>query len=236
MHTDHLNSGDKKTLQQLFQHPTSQNVMFHDVVSLMKHLGTVEEENNGHLLLTVNGISQVLHRSQGKEISNVQEILDLRHFLQSAGHEEKAAANGPDLRLVVVINRKQGLVYRSEDKGSVPEHFEPYDPEGSLNRLIHTDGVDKASRAPENLAYYQAIAATLASAGEVLLVGNGTGSSCSATHFVDFLTSHYPEIASRVVGTVTLDIEALTEDEILQKARAFYVAYNASTVHDALAH
>ena len=92
--------------------------------------------------------------------------------------------------------------------------------------MIHTEGTDKASRAPENLAYYQEIAAKLAGAEEVLLMGNGTGASSAMTHLKDYLTMHDPEIAGKIVGALTVDVEALTEEEYLQQARAFFLQRN----------
>jgi hypothetical protein len=108
----------------------------------------------------------------------------------------------------------------------VPERLHPYDPQGALNRLLHTEGVDRASRASENLAYYQAIAATLAGAEEILLMGNGTGASSAMTHLKDYLTTHHSEIAAKVVGALKLDLEALSEDQLLQEARAFFLSRN----------
>jgi len=226
MQTTPMSHKHAHTLHQIFQHPTVHNLEWHDVVALMKHLGTVEQENNGNLLVTLNGVSQVLHHSQGKEISDVQQVLALRHFLESAGHGKskatEAIAGSSPLRLLVVINRQETLVFRSEDRDSVPERLHPYDPHGTLSRLRHTEGVDRASHAPENLAYYEQIAATLAGANEVLLMGNGTGASRAMTHLEDYLTTHHPEIASKILGTLALDLEALTEGQLLQEARTFF--------------
>jgi len=130
------------------------------------------------------------------------------------------------LHLLVVINRKETLVFRTEVRDPVPERLQPYDPTGALDRLIHTEGVDKASRAPENLTYYRAIAETLLGAEEVLLMGNGTGASSAMPHVKDYLTTHNAKIAAKIVGTLTVDVEALTEEELLKQARAFFLHRN----------
>ncbi len=232
MQTTQVSSRHTHTLGRIFQHPASHNLEWRDVIALIEQLGNVEEKENGHLTFTVNGISQVFQRSQEKDVSEIQQVLDLRHFLESVGVEKdgtittEAAITPLDSRLLVVIDRKETLVFRTEDKDSVPERLHPYDPQGALNRLIHTEGADKASRAPENLTYYQAIADTLAGAAEVLLMGNGTGASSAMTHLQDYLASHRPEIARSIVGALTLDLEALTEDQLLQEARAFFLRRN----------
>jgi hypothetical protein len=129
------------------------------------------------------------------------------------------------LRLLVVVDQAETLVFRSEEKNSVPEHLHPYDPRGVLRHLKHTKGADAAARAPENLVYYESIAATLTDADDVLLMGNGSGASSAMGHLSDFLSTHHNEIASRIVGTLTVDVEALTEGQLLQEARAFFLQH-----------
>jgi hypothetical protein len=85
LQTTHMSHKQTHILGRIFQHPVSHNLEWHDVIALIEHLGTVEEQDNGHLAFTVNGVSQVFHRSHEKDVSEVQEVLDLRHFLESAG-------------------------------------------------------------------------------------------------------------------------------------------------------
>jgi len=81
-----LNHKHLHTLERIFQHPTSHNLEWKDVISLVEHLGTVEEESNGRLRFTLNGVSEVFHRAQDKkDVSDVPQVLDLRKFLGGAG-------------------------------------------------------------------------------------------------------------------------------------------------------
>jgi len=221
--TPHLGHKDPHTLAQIFQHPASHNLEWRDVIALIEHLGTVQEKENGHLTFTVNGVSEVFHRSRNKDVSEVQQVLDLRHFLEIA----RVGMNGerdavPQLRLLVVINQKETRVFRSEDKGSVSERLHPYDPHGMLHHLNHTLGGDMGSREPENTTYYEAVAKTLTDAAEILLMGNGTGGSSAMTHLKEYLGAHHPQIANKIIGTLTVDIESLTEGQLLQEAHAFF--------------
>lgn len=127
------------------------------------------------------------------------------------------------VRSLAVISQREALVFQSEEKGSVPERLQPFDPDGDLRRLKHTIGADASARSAENFTYYKEIAATLAAADEILLMGNGSGSSSAMHHFKDFLETHHAEIAKKVVGTLTVDIESLTEGQLLQQARAFFL-------------
>lgn len=229
MQTTHLNHKHLHTLSQIFQHPTSHSLEWHDVIALMEHLGKVEEKDNGNVTFAIKDVSRVFHRPQGKEISETEQVLDLRHFLRSAGvgkygvNASKVTEGEEKLRLLVVVSQQETLVFRSEDKDAVPEHIHPFDPHGLLHRLNHTRGGDFGSRLPENLAYYKDIAQTLTGADEILLMGNGTGASSAMGHLEDFLATNHPELAQKIVGTLKLDLEALTEGQLLQEARRFFM-------------
>jgi hypothetical protein len=41
-------------------------------------------------------------------------------------------------------------------------------------------------------------------------------------HLVRYLTKHHGETADRIVGAVVVDVEALTENQLLAEARDFY--------------
>jgi len=223
----HLGHKDPHTLAQIFQHPVSHNLEWNHVIALIEHLGTVEQKENGHLTFTVNGVSEVFHRSQAKDVSEVQQVLDLRRFLEGARVGRNGALDSaetlPPYRLLVVINQQETLIFRSEEKDSVPQRLHPHDPHGEMHRLNREKGGDVGSQATENLAYYREIAETLITAEKVLLMGNGTGSSSAMTHLKDYLDTHHPAISSRIVGTLTVDIEALTEGQLLQEARAHFL-------------
>ena len=97
MQETHMSHKHTHTLQQIFQHPASHNLEWHDVVALVKHSGTVHEEENGHLTFTLNGISEVFHPSRDKkDVSDVQQVLELRRFLERAGFHKDGAITSPE--------------------------------------------------------------------------------------------------------------------------------------------
>lgn len=127
------------------------------------------------------------------------------------------------LRMVVVVSQKETSIFSSDEKGSIPEHVHPDDPSGALKRLKQIEGADAASRGAENVAYYKEIAESLTTADEILLMGSSKGASNATGHFQDYLTTHHADIAKRVVGTVTVDRESMTDGELLKDARAFFL-------------
>jgi len=79
----------------IFQHPLSHNLEWHDVYAMLRQLGHIEDESNGHLRVTRNGQVLVLHPPRTKDVSGADEIMGLRHFLErseTAEAEHKALA------------------------------------------------------------------------------------------------------------------------------------------------
>lgn len=81
----HLNNHHRDTLLQIYQHPTSHNIEWPAVLSLLEAVGTVEQQQNGKYVVTVGTETEVLNRPKHKDI-DVQLVIDLRHLLTMAGY------------------------------------------------------------------------------------------------------------------------------------------------------
>ena len=81
----HLNNHHRDTLLQIFQHPTSHNVDWKAVISLLEAAGSVEQRHDGKYVARVGGETEVLARPKSKDI-DVQQVVDLRRMLTSAGY------------------------------------------------------------------------------------------------------------------------------------------------------
>ena len=82
---EHLNNHQRDTLLQIFQHPTSHNIDWQRVLSLLEATGSVELRHDGKYLVRLGGEAVVMTRPQHKDI-DVQEVVDLRRMLTSAGY------------------------------------------------------------------------------------------------------------------------------------------------------
>ncbi len=83
----HLNNHHRDTLMRIFQHPTSHNIEWPDVASLLSVVGTIDEHRDGKFEVRVGTEVQFLERPRGKDI-DVQQVVDLRRMLTSAGYLE----------------------------------------------------------------------------------------------------------------------------------------------------
>jgi hypothetical protein len=80
-----LNNHHRDTLMKIFQHPTSHNIEWREVASLLEVVGTIEEHKDGKFKVHVGTETEFLDRPKHKEI-DVQQVVDLRRMLTSAGY------------------------------------------------------------------------------------------------------------------------------------------------------
>lgn len=93
MTSTHLNGHHRRTLAALFAHPAGHNVEWHDVLSLLGYVGTVEERHGGGFDVTVAGKHAKLGRRHDHDLTG-EEVRDLRAFLIRAGLTNAGEADG----------------------------------------------------------------------------------------------------------------------------------------------
>ncbi len=80
----HLNHHHRVTVEGIFRHPVGHNIEWHDVLSLLEHVGTVVEEENGRFTVTVGAETETFDQPRHHDVS-VQQVLDVRRMLEGAG-------------------------------------------------------------------------------------------------------------------------------------------------------
>jgi hypothetical protein len=191
---------------------------------MLDSMSDVVQDINGRALkLSRNGRMVILHRPDKKNFSDVQQLMELRRFLEGSTlpvPQPRAAG----LHLLVVIDHRMARIYKTEFHGSVPQRIVPFDQSGSGRHLHYVENDSNGQRKPEVRSFYDAIAKTLQGAEQILLFGSGTGASSAMEHLRNELNQHHKELAERVVATVVVDQPHMTEDQLLAKARDFYAA------------
>ena len=81
---EHLNGHQRDTLAQIFRHPTSHNIEWHSIVSLLNAVGDVQETKQGHLVVTVDGETETFEPRR-KDI-DTEQLANLRRLLKKVGY------------------------------------------------------------------------------------------------------------------------------------------------------
>ena len=87
---EHLSGHHRDTLLQIFQHETNHNVEWHDVMSLLEAIGSVEQRHDDMFVFRIGQETEVLRRPNEKDIDG-QQLVDLRRLLTTAGYDTIAA-------------------------------------------------------------------------------------------------------------------------------------------------
>lgn len=90
MATIHLNGHHRRALASIFLHPASHNVEWHDVLSLLRHIGTAHDRQNGTFDVTVGSNHINLGQSHNKNLGT-DELHALRIFLERSGLSRDSA-------------------------------------------------------------------------------------------------------------------------------------------------
>jgi hypothetical protein len=216
-----LKGSHRRTYDTLFRHPAARNLAWRDVRSMLGAVADVVEEDNRNLKITRNGQTLVLHPSLDKDVAEIEELMEIRHFLERSDTTlPEAAAVG--VHLLVVIDHRHANIYKTELHGSVPQRITPYDPEGFGRQLHFVQNDSTGQRKPERKSFYKAVAQTLRKAEQVLVFGSGTGASSAMEQLLTELKLHHADVAKHIVGSIVLNETHLTDDQLLAKARDFY--------------
>jgi hypothetical protein len=213
----------QSTYDAVFQHPIARNLQWHDVRTLLSSLAETVEEPNGNTKFSRNGQTLTVHPSRHKDVSDIEEMMQIRHFLErSAAPAMLSAPPAAGANLLVVIDHREARIFHTELQNAVPTRITPLDPDGSHRHLHSVDDDNNGTRLPEPKAFYDAIAKALATAEKILLFGTATGASSAMNHLVEQIQAHHPDLAKRIIGTVVINEKHLTEPQLLAEARKFY--------------
>jgi hypothetical protein len=80
-------------MRKIFQHPTSHNIEWHDVVSLLEAVGAVEPHRDGKIAVAVGPEKGFFDIPEGKDV-DIDTVAGLRRMLTAAGYGEAGVRDG----------------------------------------------------------------------------------------------------------------------------------------------
>lgn len=80
-----LDAHHRKTLEKLFAHPTSHNIQWHDVLSLLQAVAEVDETHDGRYKVKLGGELHSFVAPRGGDV-DTQQVVDFRRMLTEAGY------------------------------------------------------------------------------------------------------------------------------------------------------
>lgn len=78
-----LDHHNRQTAERIFRHPTSHNIQWHDVYSLLEAIGEGRETKHGSYEIKVGDALGILHGPMGRDLTE-QHVVDVRKVLRQA--------------------------------------------------------------------------------------------------------------------------------------------------------
>ena len=82
----HLGSHHRNTLHRIFDHPTSHNIEWHGVVSLLEAIVSVERHHDNTVEVHIGSSTGFIDVPEHKDI-DINAVVDVRRLLAAAGYE-----------------------------------------------------------------------------------------------------------------------------------------------------
>jgi hypothetical protein len=227
-----LTGSHLRTYERIFQHPVSHNLEWRDVHTLFRYIGQVEEEHNGNLKVTRNGQTLVLQPPRTKDVAETEELMALRHFLERSEPTPTPtptapATTGGSMHWLLVIDHHEARLFRSELHGAVPHKIVAHD-SGYFRHAQNSQNLSRGKEKPDPNTFFGPVATALQVGGPILIFGTGTGTSSEMEQFVAWTKHHHPDLAKRIIGSLVVDENHLTDDQLLAKAREFYANHGVA--------
>jgi hypothetical protein len=219
-----LTGAHQRTFDRIFQHPISHNLEWRDVHALLGEMGDVAKEHNGSLKITRHGQTLVLHPTSKKDVTEMDEVMALRHFLERS--EPKTSPPTNETHWLLVIDHHEARLFQTEMEGATPQRILPYESGSYFRPAQDSKATSRGQEKPDPNTFFEPVAKVLAADGPILVFGTGTGTSSEMEQFVGWFKRHHPESSKRIIGSLVVDEHHLTDGQLLAKAKDFYA--NAS--------
>ena len=200
----------------------SHNLACRDIRALLERLGQVAEDQHGNFKITRNGQSMVLQPPHSDAVAEKDEIMTLRHFLirSDAATPE---ANQKEARWLLVIDHHEARIFRLDMAGTSLGRILPHAPDDYLRHAHNLNDFSRGQEKPDSNSYFEPVATALQDAGPILIFGCGTGMSSEMVQFMTWVKQHHPAVAGRIVYSLVTDEPHLTDAQLLERAREFFV-------------
>jgi hypothetical protein len=123
--------------------------------------------------------------------------------------------------VAVAIDYAESRIYVL-DGSPRPERVVPSDPRGYHRHLHSKAGTLSGYYDPDDVEVWRSLAQQLRGAQAILVLGHGSGKANASHQFITYVEKHDREIARRILGDVRVDVDDLTDAQVLRLGQQFF--------------
>jgi hypothetical protein len=135
--------------------------------------------------------------------------------------DEDALVRGKNV-VAVIAFRESSIYLTDASAGERPEHIVATDPRGRFHKVHHGAGNPSGTYEADSPEYWLELTEALTPAGAILLLGHGKGKANASHHWVAYVEKHRKDVAAKIVAEVRVDIDHLTDEEVLRLAQHYF--------------
>ena len=129
--------------------------------------------------------------------------------------------------IVVALTQDLARIWRyGLEKGMKSENLSAPNANGLHRHVRQMQHHGGHTQDPAEQGFFDILADKLKGNSEVLILGHGVGKSNAMHRFTHYLEKHDSQLARQIIGTVEADLNALSDDQILAKAREWFDWYH----------
>lgn len=125
--------------------------------------------------------------------------------------------------VVVAIDYAESRIFVLDgDAHTRPERILPSDPRG-YHRHLHTKaGTLQGWYDPDDVEVWRSLAQQMQGAGAILVLGHGSGKANASHQFIAYVEKHDRALAGAVLGEFRVDVDDLTDAQIVRLAQRVF--------------
>lgn len=208
----------QRTYEMLLQNPMSPSLTWSAVRALLDEMAEVAEDPDGLLTVTDHSHSLGLRPPAKGVVLDAEQLARVREFVERM--ELKPARIAPGGDWLVVIEGLEAAVFRSVATGAVPQLVRSHEPDHAAKPPAPPTG--RNGRKPRPPGFFEPLAGILHGARKILIFAPQATLGAEADRFTRWLHGYRPAIAQRIVASVPVGLDELTEAGLLAKARDLY--------------
>lgn len=129
--------------------------------------------------------------------------------------------------VVVALTQDLARIWRHGlEKGMKSENLSAPDANGLHRHVRQMQHHGGHTQDPAEQGFFDILAEKLRGSSEVLILGHGSGKANAMDRFFEYVGKHDPQLAKQIMGRVEADLNALSDDQILAKAREWFDWYH----------
>ena len=124
---------------------------------------------------------------------------------------------------LLVIDHREARIFRSKMHGAVPHAIAPHDKDDYFRHPQDSRDSSRGKERPDPNTFFEPVAKALRGAKQILVFGTGKGMSSEMEQFIAWAKANHPTLGRRIIGSVRVDQQQMSRDQLLAKAREFYL-------------